>query len=107
MPSDSGGNGSNGIFRIGVATAARPEGPFVAQPQPLAGSYSIDPAVFSDVKADLHGQSRCPDSVRAGHPRLESPRALRTAALRRGYLGPAVQPGAFPTQQPMCRFCCA
>jgi hypothetical protein len=37
-----------GIFRLGVATAARPEGPYAAQPQPMAGSYSIDPAVFYD-----------------------------------------------------------
>ena len=44
-------NGTNGVFRIGVATAPRPAGPFIAQPQPLAGSYSIDPAVFCDAKA--------------------------------------------------------
>ena len=37
-------------LRIGVATAARPAGPFIAQPQPLAGSYSIDPAVFCDAR---------------------------------------------------------
>ncbi|MBB3206176.1 hypothetical protein FHS27_001984 [Rhodopirellula rubra] len=38
----------NDIFRIGVATSERPEGPFKAQPHPIAGSYSIDPAVFRD-----------------------------------------------------------
>jgi hypothetical protein len=38
----------NDIFRIGVAIADRPEGPFVPQPDPLRGSYSIDPAVFED-----------------------------------------------------------
>ena len=37
-----------GIFHIGVATSKSPEGPFVAQPQPMKGSYSIDPAVFTD-----------------------------------------------------------
>ena len=37
-----------GIFRIGVATSLRPEGPFVAQPLPIKGSFSIDPCVFSD-----------------------------------------------------------
>jgi len=36
------------IFHIGVATAKTPEGPFKAQPQPIKGSYSIDPAVFID-----------------------------------------------------------
>ena len=37
-----------GVFRIGVATGSRPEGPFTAQPQPIRGSYSIDPSVFVD-----------------------------------------------------------
>lgn len=36
------------VFRIGVATSKKPEGPFVADKQPIAGSYSIDPAVFGD-----------------------------------------------------------
>lgn len=39
---------ADGIFQIGVASGARPEGPFVAEPEPIAGSYSIDPAVFAD-----------------------------------------------------------
>lgn len=37
-----------GAFRIGVATSKNPMGPFQAQPQPIKGSYSIDPAVFTD-----------------------------------------------------------
>ncbi|WP_416465444.1 glycoside hydrolase family 43 protein [Sphingomonas sp. VDB2] len=37
-----------GAFRIGVATSKDPMGPFKAQPQPIKGSYSIDPAVFTD-----------------------------------------------------------
>jgi hypothetical protein len=37
-----------GVFRIGVATSSRPEGPFTARPQPIRGSYSIDPSVFVD-----------------------------------------------------------
>ena len=37
-----------GIFRIGVARSSAPEGPFVAEPCPIKGSYSIDPAVFID-----------------------------------------------------------
>ena len=36
------------IFRIGVATSKSPAGPFVAEKEPIAGSYSIDPAVFKD-----------------------------------------------------------
>lgn len=42
----------NDIFRIGVAVSDKPEGPFVPQPDPMKGSYSIDPAVFKD--ADGH-----------------------------------------------------
>lgn len=35
-------------FRIGVAVSSKPEGPFVAEPNFIPGSYSIDPAVFTD-----------------------------------------------------------
>lgn len=38
----------DGLFQIGVASGPRPEGPFVPEPEPIAGSYSIDPAVFAD-----------------------------------------------------------
>lgn len=38
----------DGIFRIGVAVGASPEGPFVPQPEAIKGSFSIDPAVFRD-----------------------------------------------------------
>jgi arabinoxylan arabinofuranohydrolase len=38
----------DGVFRIGVATAQSPSGPFVAESQPIKGSYSVDPAVFTD-----------------------------------------------------------
>jgi len=37
-----------GIFRIGVATSTSPTGPFLPQPEPIKGSFSIDPAVFKD-----------------------------------------------------------
>ncbi|MDB5328708.1 MAG: alpha-N-arabinofuranosidase, partial [Phycisphaerales bacterium] len=37
-----------GAFRMGVATSKNPAGPFIAQPEPIKGSYSIDPAVFTD-----------------------------------------------------------
>lgn len=36
------------IFRIGVATSETPEGPFIAESTPIAGSLSIDPSVFKD-----------------------------------------------------------
>ncbi|MDR1868969.1 MAG: glycoside hydrolase family 43 protein [Treponema sp.] len=38
----------NNVFRIGAAIADRPEGPFVPQPEPIRGSYSIDPCVFEE-----------------------------------------------------------
>lgn len=38
----------NDVFHLGVAVADRPEGPFTAQPDPIRGSYSIDPCVFKD-----------------------------------------------------------
>lgn len=38
----------NDIFRIGVAVADRPEGPFIPLPDPMHGSYSIDPAILKD-----------------------------------------------------------
>ncbi|MFT3781687.1 MAG: glycoside hydrolase family 43 protein [Nibricoccus sp.] len=37
-----------GIFRIGVAHSKRPEGPFRPEPEPIKGSYSIDPCSFVD-----------------------------------------------------------
>ncbi|MCJ1448835.1 MAG: hypothetical protein MMC23_009354 [Stictis urceolatum] len=37
-----------GVFRIGVAEGSSPEGPFVPDPEPIPGSYSIDPASFVD-----------------------------------------------------------
>jgi hypothetical protein len=36
------------IFHIGVATSAKPTGPFKAEATPIKGSYSIDPCVFRD-----------------------------------------------------------
>jgi len=36
------------IFRIGVATSDTPEGPFTPQENYMEGSFSIDPAVFTD-----------------------------------------------------------
>lgn len=36
------------VFKIGVASSASPTGPFTAEPEPITGSFSIDPAVFQD-----------------------------------------------------------
>lgn len=36
------------VFHIGAATSTKPEGPFVAEKEPIKGSYSIDPCVFKD-----------------------------------------------------------
>lgn len=38
----------NDIFRLGVAVSKCPEGPFIAQSEPIQGSYSIDPCVLRD-----------------------------------------------------------
>jgi hypothetical protein len=39
---------ADGIFQIGVAVGDDPAGPFASEPEAIAGSYSIDPAVFAD-----------------------------------------------------------
>ena len=39
---------ADGIFQIGVASSDSPIGPFLPEPEPIKGSYSIDPAVFED-----------------------------------------------------------
>ncbi len=36
------------VFHIGVATSQSPAGPFKAEAEPMKGSFSIDPAVFTD-----------------------------------------------------------
>ena len=36
------------IFRIGVAVSDRPEGPFKAEPNPIKGTFSMDPSVFQE-----------------------------------------------------------
>jgi hypothetical protein len=36
------------VFHIGVATSSSPVGPFKAEAEPIAGSYSIDPTVYKD-----------------------------------------------------------
>lgn len=43
-----------GIFHIGVASSTSPTGPFKAEPQPIEGSFSIDPAVFTDTDGNSY-----------------------------------------------------
>lgn len=42
------------VFRIGVATSKKPEGPFKAEATPIKGSYSIDPCVFQDTDGSAY-----------------------------------------------------
>ena len=42
------------VFRIGVAVGKNPAGPFKAQPEPIKGSFSIDPAVFTDTDGRVY-----------------------------------------------------
>jgi Glycosyl hydrolases family 43 len=45
---------ANGIFQIGVAIGDSPVGPFIAEPEAIKGSYSIDPAVFEDADGKFY-----------------------------------------------------
>jgi hypothetical protein len=42
------------VFRIGVATSKSPSGPFKAEKEPIKGSFSIDPAVFTDTDGSTY-----------------------------------------------------
>lgn len=43
-----------GIFRVGVATSDKPEGPFKPEAEPIEGSYSIDPCSFVDTDGQAY-----------------------------------------------------
>ncbi|KAI1778769.1 glycoside hydrolase family 43 protein [Hypoxylon cercidicola] len=43
---------ANSVFRIGVAAGDSPTGPFAPEPEPIPGSFSIDPASFVNDDAD-------------------------------------------------------
>ncbi len=74
-----------GIFRIGVAVSSRPEGPFVAEANPIAGSFSIDPCVLKDDDGSFYiyfgglwgGQLQCWQGdnfdAQGAEPPVESP----------------------------------
>jgi beta-xylosidase len=63
-----------GIFRIGVAVSDKPEGPFTPDPEPIPGSFSIDPASFVDEDGSSYlyfggiwgGQLQCYSSPSGG-----------------------------------------
>ena len=38
----------DGVFYIGAASSDSPTGPFEAEPEPIEGSFSMDPSVFED-----------------------------------------------------------
>ena len=44
----------NGVFHLGVAVSETPEGPFLPQPNPIRGSFSIDPCVFKDDDGEIY-----------------------------------------------------
>lgn len=44
----------NGVFHLGAAVADKPEGPFIPQPHPIRGSFSIDPCMFKDDDGEIY-----------------------------------------------------
>jgi hypothetical protein len=44
----------DGVFRIGVAVSDKPAGPFRAEPEPIKGSFSIDPCSFVDTDGSAY-----------------------------------------------------
>ena len=44
----------NDVFHIGVAVSDRPEGPFTPMPDPIRGSYSIDPQYSAKAMTTTH-----------------------------------------------------
>ena len=44
----------NDTFHLGVAIAEKPEGPFIPLPDPIRGSYSIDPCAFKDDDGEIY-----------------------------------------------------
>ena len=63
----------NNVFRIGTAVADSPEGPFIPQPEPIPGSYSIDPCVFEEdgnYYMYFGGVGKFPKEVKSSAPRV-------------------------------------
>jgi hypothetical protein len=42
------------VFRIGAAVGTAPQGPFKALPEPIKGTFSIDPCVFKDTDGQYY-----------------------------------------------------
>jgi GH43 family beta-xylosidase len=94
------------VFRMGVATSQSPTGPFKADATPIAGSYSIDPAVFAntDGKAYMYfgglwgGQlqrwktgkydANAPEKKPDGSEPAIGPRVAQLAADMKHFAGP-------------------
>jgi hypothetical protein len=80
----------DGIFRIGVAVSDVPQGPFVADPKPIPGSFSIDPCSFADDDGQAYlyfgglwgGQLQCWQNGRFD-PNGQEPRGDAPALLPR------------------------
>ncbi|KAF8156105.1 glycosyl hydrolase [Crassisporium funariophilum] len=96
-----------GVFRIGVAVGDTPHGPFKPDPEPILGSYSIDPACFVDDDGEAYlyfgglwgGQLQCWTSgefdaaaykgMEPGSGEALRPRVARLAADMRSFASPA------------------
>ena len=45
---------ADGVFHIGAAVSDSPTGPFTAEPEPIEGSYSMDPTVYEDTDGEYY-----------------------------------------------------
>lgn len=45
---------ADGVFYIGAAVSDSPTGPFTAEPEPIEGSFSMDPSVFEDTDGEYY-----------------------------------------------------
>ncbi|KAF3909935.1 Beta-xylosidase [Dactylellina cionopaga] len=93
-----------GVFRLGVAEGDKPEGPFTPDPEPIPGSYSIDPAclVDDDGQAYLYfgglwgGQLQC---WQTGEYKAEAYSSMEPTGT-----GPAIQPRVAKLSEDMHTF---
>ncbi|MCJ1306957.1 hypothetical protein MMC25_000601 [Agyrium rufum] len=101
------------IFRIGVAVSDSPTGPFKAEPEPIAGSFSIDPASFVDADGKVYlyfgglwgGQLQCYSSPEGGKfdaskggPQEPSGEGVVALCPRVGHMKPNMKEFASPPQ---------
>ncbi len=45
---------ADGVFHIGAAVSDSPTGPFTAEPEPIEGSFSMDPTVYEDTDGEYY-----------------------------------------------------